>query len=125
MARPEISQVMQSNTRKVAGTVRGKHFHTVLIAGQIALTLLLMTAAGAAIQGFVHMMHLPLGYDPHNAMSVGIPTLENTYKTPVDRANSSERLRSTIAGSPDVISAGISTNATPPNNGWDQPFELL
>jgi predicted permease len=125
MARPEISQVMQSNTRKVAGTVRGKHFHTVLIAGQIALTLLLMTAAGAAIQGFVHMMHIPLGYDPHNVMSVGIPIHDNTYKTLIERVNYYERLRNTIAGSPDVISAGISTNATPPNNGWDQPFELL
>jgi putative ABC transport system permease protein len=125
MARPEISQVMQSNTRKVAGTVRGKHFHTVLIAGQIALTLLLMTAAGAAIQGFVHMMHIPLGYDPHNVMSVGIPIHDNTYKTQAERVNYYERLRDTIGGSPDVISTGISTNATPPNNGWEQPFELL
>jgi putative ABC transport system permease protein len=125
MARPEISRVMQSNTRKVAGTVRGKHFHTILIAGQIALTLLLMTAAGAAIQGFVHMMHIPLGYDPHNVMSVGIPIHDNTYKTLTERVNYYERLRNTIGGSPDVISAGISTNATPPSNGWDQAFELL
>ena len=42
-ARPEISQVMQSSTRKVAGSVRGKRLHSVLIAGQIALTLLLLT----------------------------------------------------------------------------------
>jgi predicted permease len=113
MARPEISQVMQSNTRKVAGTVRGKHFHTVLIAGQIALTLLLMTAAGAAIQGFVHMMHIPLGYDPHHVMSVGIPIHDNTYKALTERVNYYERLRNTIGA------------ATPPNNGWDQPFELM
>src|SRR5271156_266869 len=64
MARPEISQVMQASTRKVVGTVRGRRFHNILIAGQIALTLLLMTAAGAAIQGFVRMMRVPLGYDP-------------------------------------------------------------
>jgi ABC-type antimicrobial peptide transport system permease subunit len=25
---------------------------------------------------------------------------------------------------PDVVSAGISTNATPPNNGWEQHFEI-
>src|SRR3984885_3125515 len=124
MARPEISQVMQSNTRKVAGTVRGKHFHAALIAGQIALTLLLMTAAGAAIQGFMHMMRIPLGYDPHHVMSVGIPIHDNTYTTISERTNYYERLRNTIGGSPDVISAGISTNATPPNNGWDQAFEL-
>ena len=125
MSRPEISQVMQSNTRKVAGTVRGKQFHAVLIAGQIALTLLLMTAAGAAIQGFVHMMRIPLGYDPHNVMSVGIPVHDNTYTTINERTNYYEQLRSAIGALPDVVSTGISTNATPPNNGWNQPFELL
>src|SRR5271170_7616498 len=117
MARPQISQVMQSNTRKVAGTVRGKHFHTVLIAGQIALTILLMTAAGAAIQGFLHMMRIPLGYDPHHVMSVGIPIHDNTYTTISERTNYYEQLRSAIGALPDVIATGISTNATPPNNG--------
>src|SRR3984885_14817175 len=125
MARPEISQVMQSNTRKVAGTVRGKHFHAVLIAGQIALTLLLMTAAGAAIEGFMHMMRIPLGYDPHHVMSVGIPIHDNTYTTISERTNYYEQLRNAIGALPDIVSTGISTNATPPSNGWDQPFELL
>jgi putative ABC transport system permease protein len=123
-ARPEISQVMQSSTRKLAGTVHGKQLHTALIAGQIALTLLLMTAASAAIQGFVRMMRIPLGYNPHHVMSVGIPVHENTYTTITERVNYFEQLRQTIAALPDVTSTGISTNATPPNNGWDQRFEL-
>ena len=47
LARPEISQRIQASSRKVVGTIRGKRFHKALIAGQIALTLLLMAAAGA------------------------------------------------------------------------------
>lgn len=125
VSRPEISQVMQSSTRKVAGTVRGKQVHSVLIAGQIALTLLLLTAAGAAIEGFVHMMRVNFGYNPHNTMSVGIPVHENTYSTWAERVNYFEQLRQKIATLPDVISTGISTNATPPDSGWNQPFELL
>jgi putative ABC transport system permease protein len=116
---------MQASTRKVAGTVQGKRFHTVLIAGQIALTLLLMTAAGAAIEGFVHLMRVPLGYDPHHVMSVGIPVHDNTHKTIAERVNFYEQLRTSIGQLPDVLSTGISTNATPPNNGWPQPFELM
>ena len=123
-ARPEIGQVMQSSTRKVAGTVRGKQLHRVLIAGQIALTLLLLTAAGAAIQSFVRMLRVNLGYDPHNVMSVGIPVHENTFTKWTERANYFMSLRDKIATLPDVISTGISTNATPPDSGWNQPFEL-
>ena len=123
-ARPEISQVMQSGTRKVAGSVRGKQLHRVLIAGQIALTLLLLTAAGATIERFVRIMHVNLGYDPHYVMSVGIPVHENAFKTWSERATYFTQLRDKIAALPDVVSTGISTNATPPDSGWNQPFEL-
>ncbi len=124
LARPQISRTLQANTRKVAGSVRGKHFHNALIAGQIALTLLLMTSAGAAIQGFVRLMRVPLGYDPHFVMSVGIPIHDNTYKTVAERINFYDQMRAKISALPDVLSTGISTNATPPNNGWDQAFEV-
>ena len=124
LARPEISQVMQSSTRKVAGSVRGKRLHSVLIAGQIALTLLLLTAAGIAIQGFVRMLHVNLGYNPHNIMSVGIPVHEHTFSTWAERSDYFTQLRDRIATLPDVVSTGISTNATPPDSGWNQPFEL-
>jgi putative ABC transport system permease protein len=124
LARPEISQVMQSSTRKVAGSVRGRQFHSALIAGQIALTLLLLTAAGVAIQGFVRMLHVNLGYNPHNVMSVGIPVHEHTFPTWTERSDYFTQLRDRIATLPDVTSTGISTNATPPDSGWNQPFEL-
>src|SRR5271165_891534 len=42
LSRPEVSQVMQASAKKVTGGVRGKRVHNALIAGQIALTLLLL-----------------------------------------------------------------------------------
>ena len=124
-ARREINHVIQAGTHKMSGSVRGKRMHTGLIAGQIALTLLLLTAAGAAIQGFSRMMRRPLGYDPHHVMSVGIPVHENTLNTWAERAAYFSQLRERVAAMPGVSSAGISTNATPPNNGWNQTFEIL
>jgi len=64
---------MKANTRKTTGDVRGRRTHVLLIGGQIALTLLMMAGAGAAIEGFLKVSHMNLGYDPHNVMSVGIP----------------------------------------------------
>ena len=124
-ARREINQVIQSGTHKLAGSVRGRRVHTGLIAGQIALTLLLLTAASAAIRGFVNMTRRPLGYDPHHVMSIGIPVHENTLNTWADRAAYFAQLRERLAVMPGVTSAGISSNATPPNNGWTQPFDVL
>jgi len=123
-SRPDVAQVMQSSTRRMTAGVRGRRTHSVLIASQIALTLLLLAAAGVAMQGFVRMMRVNLGYDPHNAMSVGIPVRDNSYTTWEARRAYFNQLLQKVGAMPDIVSAGISTNATPPNNGWEQGFEI-
>jgi putative ABC transport system permease protein len=123
-ARPDVAQMMQSSTRKITAGVRGRRTHSVLIAGQIALTLLLLAGAGVAMRGFVHLMRVNLGYDPHNAMSVGIPVHDNSYTTWEARKAYFHQLLQRVGEMPDVVAAGISTNATPPDNGWEQRFEI-
>jgi predicted permease len=125
LSKPEVSQVMQSNARKTTSDLRGRRTHGALIAGQIALTLLMLTGAGAAIEGFVRLVHINLGYDPHNIMSVGIPVHDGTYKTWAEREAYFEQLRSKVGEVPGVTLTAISTNATPPSNGHNSKFEIV
>jgi len=124
LSRPDVREAMQTGTRKVAGTVSGRALHSALIAGQIALTLLLLSAAGAAVQSFIKLAHAHLGYDPHNTMSIGIP-LRDSYATLDARAAYLDLLRSKVAEIPGVNMVAVSHNATPPNNGLNTPMELL
>jgi len=124
LSRPQVSQVMQSNTRKTTTGVAGRRMHGVLIGGQIALTLLMLAGAGAAIEGFVRLMHAPLGYDPHNIMSVGIPIHDGTYKTWPERAAYFEQLQAKVSEVPGIVMTAVSSNATPPNNGFGTKFEI-
>ena len=123
-ARRHLNQAIQAGTHKLAGNPRSHRVYSGLIAGQIALTLLLLTGAGAAIRGFTNMIHRPLGYNPRHVMSVGVPIHENTLTTWADRASYISQLRERVASTPGVVAAGISSNATPPNNGWSQPLEI-
>jgi predicted permease len=125
LSRPEVSQVMQSNTRKTTKGVSGRRTHNMLIGCQIALTVLMLAGAGAAIEGFVRVMHVNLGYDPHNIMSVGIPIHDGTYKTWEERAPYFEQLHDKVAEVPGVSVAAVSSNATPPSNGYSTKFEIL
>src|SRR5450631_55593 len=125
LSRPQVSEVMQASTRKIAGSVRGRTTNNVLIAGQIALTLVMLAGAGAAMEGFLRLKRTPLGYDPHNVMSVGIPVHDGTYKTWAERTAYFELIRTKIAAIPGVSMAAISTNATPPSNGWSTNIEML
>lgn len=125
LSRTQIGQIVQSSARRVAGSVHGRRTHSTLIAGQVALTLLLLAGAGSAMKGFARLIHEPLGYDPHNVMAVGIPLHENSYRTWPARAAYFEQLRAKVAETPGVTTAAISTDATPPRNGWIMGIEIL
>jgi predicted permease len=125
LSRTHIGQIMQSGAHRVAGSVRGRRAHSMLIAAQVALTLLLLAAAGSSMKGFAHLLHQPLGYDPHNVMAIGIPLRESSYHTWPARAAYFEQLREKVATTSGVTTAAISTDATPPRNGWIMGFEIL
>jgi predicted permease len=125
LSRPDMGRVMQASTRRVMGSSHGKRTHRVMVALQVALTLLILSAAGAASKGFLRLVKTDLGYDPHQTMSVPIPIHEGTYPSWKERSEYFEQIRSRIAAMPQVIAAGISTNATPPSNGSDSRIELM
>ena len=125
LSRTHIGELLQSGARRVVGSVRGRRAHNTLIAGQMALTLLLLAGAGSAMKGFFQIIHQPLGYDPHNVLSVGIPLRENSYRTWAERAAYFEELRQKVAEVSGVTEAAVSTDATPPQNGWIMGVESL
>ena len=125
LSRTQAGQLMQANVRRLAGSVAGRRTNNVLIAGQIALTLLLLAGAGAAMEAFEGLMHKPLGYDPRHVMSVGIPLHDGAYTTWAARAAYFEQMRAKVGETPGVTMAAISSNATPPRNGGKTQFEIL
>ncbi len=110
-------------TRTTAG-VATRRTHDLLVAAQIAMTLLLLAASGSAMRSFITMLHRPLGYDPRNVMSVSIPLHDNRYKTWEARSNYFEQLREKVSEIPGVTQAAISIFSNPPRSGFDQRFEI-
>ena len=125
LSRPDVARVVQSSTRRVMGSAHSKRTHSAMVAAQVALTLLMLTAAAAAGKGFLRLVNMDLGYDPHRTMSVPIPIHEGTYGSWKERSEYFEQIRARIAAMPEVMAAGISTNATPPANGSDNRVEIM
>jgi predicted permease len=125
LSRPDIARLMQSSTRRLAGSAHSRRTHGAMVGAQVALTVLMLAAAATAGKGFLRLVNTDLGYDPHRTMSVPIPIHENTHVSWQNRAQYFEQIRLRIAAMPEVLAAGISTNATPPANGWDQQVELF
>jgi predicted permease len=130
LSRPEVTPSIQAASRRISGHA-GSHRLNTLIAGQTALTLLLMATGATAIRTFLHVMHVPLGYDPHNVLNAGImthwsdPAEWDAVKSRISRAEYFEQIRQKMASVPGVISVGISIDIYPPYGGHEMKFETL
>jgi len=125
MSRPDVSKVMQATGRKVAGRSGQARSLSTLIAAQIALTTIIMGAAGVAIGGFMQMTHRNFGYDPAHVMSVPIPLHRHSYFTREERAGYFKTLQQKIAAVPGIADVAVSGNAIPPESGANLTFEIL
>src|ERR1700686_2350655 len=79
LSRPHISELIQANSAKHTGTARGRNTHRVLIAGQVALTLLLMAGAGGAMKAFLALTHTPLGFEPDQVFGLNVALPKGAY----------------------------------------------
>jgi predicted permease len=105
-----------------------KHRWSVLIAAQVALTLLLMATAGTGIRRFLQLMQMPLGYDPSNVMRIGIslhthdPGEWSRLQTREARTAYIEQIREKIASLHGLSTVAVSINATPPDADVQSSF---
>ena len=125
LSRPEVSSLTtQSGSTRLAGSARGRRTYNLLIGGQVAVTMLLLVAAGAASRAFMELYRTPLGFDPEHVLTFQLVPPRAAYSTWGTRANASEQLREAVAHAPGVTSAAVSTSWLPPFPAFDAPIEI-
>src|SRR5258707_1449029 len=124
LSRPPISELIQANSTKHTGSARSRNTHRLLIAGQVALTLLLMAGAGGAMKAFVALTHTPFGYDPDHVFALDVSMPQGAYPTWQGRLNENEEIRKAIAEVPGVESATVSTTWFPPFGGFTAKIDI-
>jgi predicted permease len=124
LSRPPIAELIQANSTKLTGSARSRNTHRLLIAGQVALTLLLMAGAGAATKAFLALTHTPLGFEPDHIFNLSVGMPKGAYPTWQARLNANEAVRQAIAETPGVESAGVSTSWFPPFGGFRGKIDI-
>jgi predicted permease len=124
LSRPQLGHLIQASSGKHSGTGHNRRTHRLLIASQVALTLLLMAAAGAAMKAFQVRIHTPLGFEPDHviAMNIGFPKGANPNWQA--RLNANEAVRRAIIEVPGVDTASVSTTWFPGFGGFRAKAEV-
>ena len=112
-------------TVPTAAGVDSRRAHHLLLAAQIALTVLLLAGTGATVRVLIGLYRTSLGYDPHDVIVATINLPENTYREWAGRATFYERLRDRMAEVPQVESVALATySGIPPLSGQRSVVEV-
>jgi predicted permease len=124
LSRPQLSALIQASSAKLTGSARSRNTHRFLIAGQVALTLLLLAGAGGAMKTFIARIHTPLGFDPDHVFAMNVALPKGATPTWQERINENEMIRQVVAQTPGVAEAGVSTTWFPGFGGFNAKIEV-
>ena len=107
LTRVSLSSAMKGSQSSEAGRSLHLHMRKWIVGSQVALSLVLLVAAGLLLRSFVKLVTLDIGFDRNNVLLV--QTDLRTAKIPVDRqAATYEAIESRLSALPGVLSVGCS-----------------
>jgi putative ABC transport system permease protein len=102
--------------RSLASSAQGRRFRSALVVSEVALSLILLSAAGLLMKSFLHLLQGDLGFDSNHVLTLRVWLPQYKYKTdPQQRAFSSQVVEK-IRSLPGVQSVGAVTFL--PLSGW-------
>ncbi|HLZ90639.1 MAG TPA: ABC transporter permease [Candidatus Acidoferrum sp.] len=124
LSRPHLGNLIQASNAKHTGSAHNRNTHRLLIAGQVALTLVLLAAAGAAMKTFAARIHTPLGFEPDHVIALNVGFPKGSNPTWEGRLNANEAVRKAITEVPGVDTASVSTTWFPGFGGFTAKIEV-
>ena len=118
LSRPQLGHLIQASSGKHSGSSRSRNTHRLLIASQVALTLLLLASAGAAMKAFRERTHTPLGFEPDHVLTLNVGYPKGANPGWDSRINAQELVRKTVTEVPGVDTVAVSTTWFPPFGGF-------
>ncbi len=120
--RTDVHDALKQSARGGSGTGQ-RRVRAALVMGEMALSLVLLVAAGLTIRSFVRLQHVPTGFDTDRilTLSVGLPGAR--YARPLQKADFWERAIASLREIPGVQVVGATSRL--PLSGGDSTRGIL
>ena len=115
-ASAKASEPLKKSGRGLTGAEEGTRLRSTLVVTEVAMSLILLTAAGLTLQSFVHLVGSNLGFNPDQVLTMRVLPPSSRYKTDEQGIAFSRQALSGIRSLPGVQAAGTVTFL--PLSGW-------
>jgi hypothetical protein len=101
-SRTEVSESLQQGSKGSSGGLHTSRLRGLLIVSQVALSLLLLTAAGLLIKSFVNLRNTDPGFDPARVMTATLSLPRVKYPEPAQRVRAIEAVVAKLSALPEL-----------------------
>jgi putative ABC transport system permease protein len=89
----------------------GLRLRNVLVAGQVALSFVLLIAAGLMVRSFIRLQQVNAGYNPENVLTANVPLSFSKYKSNADTIAFFDRVVRKLEEAPGVLAVAVNSGA--------------
>lgn len=120
-SRADIQLALKSGGHGSSDGPGARRSRDLLVIAEVALTLVLLSAAGLVLKSFANARSLPLGFEPHGLLSARVDLPEPTYSNPKKVLGFTDALLEKLSVLPGVQNATVAANP-PLMTGWQTSF---
>jgi putative ABC transport system permease protein len=117
----DVQLALKSGGHGSSDAPAARRSRDLLVVAEVALTLILLSAAGLVLKSFANTRALRLGFDPHLLLSARIDLPEPSYSDEKKQLSFSEALLAKLSALPGVENAAVASNP-PLMTGWQTSF---
>jgi putative ABC transport system permease protein len=125
VSRFNLNETLNEASAKLTGARTGNRLRGALIVSEIALTLVLLAGATLILRSFVNLSRAPLGFNPHNVLTMQLRLTGARYGKVEERREFFRRLIERLEAQPGVEAAsGVLIRPLEGTVGWDLQFSV-
>jgi putative ABC transport system permease protein len=119
-AKPKVIETLKEAGRSSLQSPQSRRFRSALVVSEIALALVLLVGAGLMVRTLAELIHVNLGFNPKNILTLRAPLSGDRYKEPRSRAQIWEHVVARVEALPGVEAASVSRGL--PITGWSGQY---
>jgi putative ABC transport system permease protein len=108
-SKPDLNDALKEGSRGAMGTVSGKRTRSVLVAVEVALSLVLLIGAGLMIKSFIRLQRTNLGFTPDHLLTMSLSLSESRYPDEHQQVAFFQRTIEQASALPGIQSAAVTT----------------